>query len=95
MNQTIRQGAEQTQPDHKLSLAARRELTVSAVQEVLRLEEDQVVLKTAQGLLVIRGRDLSLVQMAPKGDLTVLRGQIQSLSYETAVTGGFFKRLFG
>lgn len=81
---------------HELKLENRTRLQLSGVQEIESFDEASVVLQTSQGLLVIRGEGLHLRTLSIDGGQVAVTGTIHCLSYEvSAVSGGFFKRLFG
>jgi len=81
---------------HKLTLDARRRLTMTGVVEVESFDESQVALATTKGPLVIRGRGLHLQALSLDGGQVTVDGDVDALEYEPeAPAGGFFSRLFG
>ncbi|HIR63607.1 MAG TPA: sporulation protein YabP [Candidatus Faecousia faecigallinarum] len=81
---------------HKLSLEERKKLTVSGVAEVVSFEESAVVLRTARGVLLVRGQDLHLKTLSLDGGQVAVEGMVSALIYEEPRReGGFFTRLFG
>lgn len=81
---------------HKLSLEERKKLTVSGVAEVVSFEESAVVLRTARGVLLVRGQDLHLKTLSLDGGQVAVEGMVSALIYEESRReGGFFTRLFG
>lgn len=81
---------------HKLSLEERKKLTVSGVAEVVSFEESAVVLRTARGVLLVRGQDLHLKTLSLEGGQVAVDGMVSALIYEEPRReGGFFSRLFG
>lgn len=88
--------AEQNCIPHRLSLNERKELTVTAVAEVVSFDEETVVLRTNLGTLFVQGRELQLKELSPEGGQVRVTGSISSLVYqEPKSTGGFFRRLLG
>jgi sporulation protein YabP len=88
--------AEQNSMPHRLSLNERKELTVTAVAEVVSFDEETVVLRTNLGTLFVQGRELQLKELSPEGGQVRVTGSISSLVYqEPKSTGGFFRRLLG
>lgn len=86
----------ETELPHKLSLDARSRLSVTGVLEVESFDEQQIVLVTARGTLVVRGTGLHLQMLSLEGGQAGVDGKIDALSYEDAApAGGFFARLFG
>lgn len=81
---------------HKLSLEERKKLTVSGVAEVVSFDESAVVLRTARGVLLVRGQDLHLKTLSLDGGQVAVEGMVSALIYEEPRReGGFFTRLFG
>lgn len=85
---------EQAQPEHKLSLSQRSKLTMTGVSEVVRFEDNTVVLKTGLGTLVVQGRDLKLKTLSLDGGQVAVDGTVSALIYEEP-RGGWAHRLFG
>ena len=80
---------------HRLSLEARRKLTVTAVTDVLRVDETGVALRVGPCVLIAQGEGLKLRQMSPDDGRVDVLGRVDSLRYETAPAGGRLRRLFG
>ena len=80
---------------HTLAMEARRQLTLSGVEEVESFDENEIVMTTSCGSLVIRGEGLSISRLSvDAGDVTV-SGRIDALSYEEpARSGRLWSRLF-
>ncbi len=82
--------------EERLSLEGRRLLRVTGVREVLRIEDEAVVLQTQDQLLVVRGRELRLRQLTPQEGRVELRGRVDALSFEQdAASRGLLRRLLG
>ena len=87
--------AQQETSSHGLRLENRKKLTMTGVTEVLRLDEEAVVLKTSLGLLLVQGQGLQLKNLSPDGGQVELRGQICALSYqEPKAASGRLRRFF-
>lgn len=83
---------------HRLELISRERLTVSGVEEVERFDEDEIVMRTAAGTLVVGGAGLHIGKLDLDGGTLHVDGAIQSLFYEDHSAGGqsgFLRRLFG
>jgi sporulation protein YabP len=81
---------------HRLTLQERQQLTVTGVREVMRFDENAVVLRTEKGILTAHGKDLQLKQMAPDGGLVTVAGSLTALVYEEPrAAGSWLGRLFG
>lgn len=80
---------------HKLALVGRKELTLSGVTEVIRFDEQAVVLKTSLGLLTVHGKDLHLKNLSLEGGQAAVEGTISALIYEEPRKQTALARLFG
>lgn len=81
---------------HKLNLNERRQLTMTAVTEVVSFDETCVVLQTSLGLLIVQGQELQLKTLSIEGGQVAVDGHITALSYEEPrQTGSWRRRLFG
>lgn len=85
---------------HRLSLTDRKTLALTGVKEVLSFDAKEVVLDTAQGVLMLRGDEMNVTRLfVEKGEMD-LEGRIDSLIYTDRGKGknrseSFAKRLFG
>lgn len=95
MAEQQRQVPGKTGETHRLVLEQRKQLTVTAVTEVLHVEANSVVLRLSQSLLVIQGEELRLKQLSEAGGLVEIQGAVSALRYEKAPVGGRLRRLFG
>ena len=79
---------------HRLTLDERSRLLVSGVEEVVSFHEEEVVVKTVRGTLVVKGENLRVDKLEKSsGELTV-SGLVTELLYEESGAGtGFFSRL--
>ena len=81
---------------HRLELTGREHLTVSGVEDVERFDEDEIVLTTAAGALIIKGSELHMEKLSLDGGEVRVSGRVDTLSYEEKrASGGFFARLLG
>ena len=80
---------------HKLTLVGRKELTLTGVTEVIRFDEQAVVLKTGMGLLTVHGRDLHLKNLSLEGGQAAVEGTVSALVYEEPRKSGTLRRVFG
>ncbi len=85
-------------PDHShhMILEGREQLSISGVEDVESFDENQIVLYTNQGALIIRGSDLRIGTLSLDGGDLKVEGTVDSLTYEDtpAQRGGFLSRLF-
>ena len=77
-------------------LEGRASLSVSGVEEVESFDENAIVMRTAQGTLVVRGEELHIEKLSLDGGDLRVEGMVDSLTYEDdgGVRGGFLARLF-
>ena len=84
---------------HRLELDGRERLLVSGVEEVERFDEEEIVMNTTAGTLVVGGTDLHIGKLNLDGGELHVDGAIHTLLYEDTAPkssqGGLFRRLFG
>ena len=90
---------EKTKPapkPHHVILEDRGKLSVTGVEDVVSFDEAEIVTRTAQGNLMIRGEALHIGKlMLDTGEVSI-EGHIRELSYEeVAPAAGLWSRLFG
>ena len=78
----------------KLSLEERSKLVVTGVSQVVRFEEELVVLDTNLGTLHIHGQELKLQDLSLEGSRAAVEGRISALIFEEPRERGPFSRLF-
>lgn len=82
-------------PPHRLTLDERSRMELTGVAEVVRFDDETVVLKTVCGTLILRGSGLKLLTLVPDGGRVAVEGSFNALSYEQARDArGFWRRLF-
>ena len=81
---------------HTLSLHSRSKLTMTGVSEIVSFDDNTVILHTAQGTLVVLGRELQLKALTPDGGNVTITGQVSALQYEEKrAAGDWLRRLLG
>lgn len=83
---------------HRLEMDGRERLIVTGVEEVERFDEEEIVMKTTAGTLVVGGSRLHIGKLNLDGGELHVDGEIESLIYEDAdpvQSGGLLRRLFG
>ncbi|MBE7005256.1 MAG: sporulation protein [Ruminococcaceae bacterium] len=83
---------------HRVTLDGRGHLTVSGVEDVDRFDENEIVMNTAEGTLVVTGENLHIDKLSLDGGELHVDGRVDTLSYEDAGVGrggGLLSRLFG
>ena len=82
----------------RIELSGREHLSVSGVEDVDRFDENEIVMNTSEGVLVVTGENLHIGKLSLDGGELHVDGRIDALSYEDAPEnrgGGLFGRLFG
>lgn len=83
---------------HPPRRARRRErLIVSGVDDVDRFDENEIVMTTSAGTLIVTGESLHIGKLSLDGGELHVDGRIDSLLYEDTdrPSGGLLSRLFG
>ena len=82
---------------HTVILEGREKLSISGVVDVQSFDEDQVLLETVRGMLVVRGQGLHVERLQLEVGELIVEGEVGCLEYDDSVQprGGFFSRLFG
>ena len=82
---------------HRLEMDGRERLTGTGVENVERFDENEIVMNTAVGLLVVAGENLHIGKLSLDGGELHVDGQIDLIQYEQQGKsgGGLFSRLFG
>ena len=82
---------------HRVTLDGREKLTVSGVEDVERFDESEIVMNTADGVLIVTGENLHIGKLSLDGGELHVDGRVDALSYEDGggAGGGLFSRLFG
>ncbi len=85
----------ETQMPHQLQLKERQNLTMTGVSEVVSFEENQVVLQTTLGTLIVQGQGLQLKTLSLDGGQVAVDGNVSALMYQEQRQEGFLRRLLG
>lgn len=80
---------------HKLQLSERKSLTMTGATEVLRFDENAVVLATTLGRLTVHGQGLQLKNLSLEGGQVAVEGEISALVYEDSRPKNSRWRLLG
>lgn len=75
-----------------MQLQERNRLTMTGVSEVVRFEENLVVLQTGLGQLHIHGQGLQLKNLSLEGGHAQVDGQVSALIFEEPRERGIFGR---
>lgn len=81
---------------HHVIMEDRCKLSITGVEDVLSFDEAEIIARTAQGNLLIRGMGLHIGKLTlDNGEMSV-DGTVRELCYEEpAAAAGFWARLFG
>lgn len=80
--------------EHQVKLTNRKSLEISGVKEVDSFDNEEFLLETVQGYLIIRGQNLQLKNLDVGSGNVTIKGRIYELSYIDEVHGEKAKRFF-
>lgn len=84
--------------DHFVKLNNRKNLEITGVKEVDSFDNEEFLLETVMGYLIIRGQNLQLKNLDVGEGLVTIKGKIYELSYvdehHQEKAKGFFSKLF-
>ena len=82
---------------HHIMMEERSSLTVSGVSDVERFDENEIVMSTSKGTLVVTGENLHIEKLSLDGGDLQVEGTVTALLYdgERESRGGLFSRLLG
>ena len=82
---------------HTIILEGREKLSVSGVIDVQSFDEEQVLLETVRGMLVVRGQGLHVERLQLEAVELIVEGEVGSLEYDDSVQqrGGKLSRRIG
>ncbi|MFD2628048.1 sporulation protein YabP [Oceanobacillus kapialis] len=86
------------QTDHAVKINNRKNLEISGVKEVDSFDNEEFLLETVMGYLIVRGQNLQLKNLDVSEGLITIKGKIYELSYvdeqQQEKAKGFFSKLF-
>lgn len=82
---------------HNIILEERSKLSVSGVVDVQSFDEEQVLLETVRGMVLVRGQGLHIERLQLEAGELLVQGEIGLIEYDDSVQprGSLFGRLFG
>ncbi len=84
--------------EHRLELEGRSRLLITGVEEVERFDDEEIVMNTTAGILIVGGENLHIGKLNLDGGELHVDGTIHSLNYEDpaplARRGGLLGRFF-
>lgn len=87
-----------TQTDHFVKMNNRKNLEITGVKEVDSFDNEEFLLETVMGYLIVRGENLQLKNLDVSEGSVTIKGKIYELSYvdeqQQEKAKGFFSKLF-
>lgn len=81
---------------HHVIMEDRAKLSVTGVEDVISFDENEIITRTGQGNLIIRGTGLHIGKLTLDSGEVSIDGLVRELCYEDpAPMGGFWSKLFG
>lgn len=72
---------------HKLVLSNRRTCNLTGIHDVLSFDENEIILETEQGMLMMKGKELHVNRLTlDKGEVDI-DGRIDSITYSEQAVG--------
>lgn len=85
-------------PEHDITMRGRRVLEISGVKQVESFDNEEFLLETVMGYLVIRGQNLQMKNLDVDKGVVSIKGKIYDLVYlddqHSEKAKGFFSKLF-
>jgi sporulation protein YabP len=87
-----------TNYNHEIKLNERKTLIVSGVKKIENFDDEEFLMETTMGYLLVKGESLELIKLDTiAGDVSI-KGKINALDYiednKTKESQGIFNRLF-
>lgn len=81
---------------HHIIMEERSKLSITGVEDVASFDEDEIVMRTSQGNLIVRGSGLHIGKLTLDSGEVAIDGLVTELCYEETTGGGsLWSRLFG
>lgn len=86
-----------TAAPHSIQLEGRSKLKITGVADIENFDENEIVIKTSQGVLTVDGNEMHIEKLSLDTGDVVINGLVYGLKYDDIPAGGkgFFGRLFG
>ncbi|MCP8618181.1 sporulation protein YabP [Salirhabdus salicampi] len=98
MNYESNLNSSQREQEHRIKMVNRRSLEISGVKEVDSFDNEEFLMQTSMGYLVIRGENLHMKNLDVEQGIVSIKGRIYEISYIDDHQGekakGFFSKLF-
>ncbi|BAC12024.1 hypothetical conserved protein [Oceanobacillus iheyensis HTE831] len=86
------------QTEHSVKINNRKDLEITGVKEVDSFDNEEFILETVMGYLIVRGQNLQLKNLDVTEGIVTIKGKIYELSYvdeqQQEKAKGFFSKLF-
>ncbi len=83
--------------EHKIEMVNREYMDVIGVLDVIAFNEEEILIETEKGLLIIRGINLHINKLNLENGELAVEGYVYSLSYEETMatkSKGVFNKIF-
>lgn len=77
----------ETNPYHNVIIKDRKVMELTGVKQIDSFDSNEFLLETAQGWMLIQGKDLTLGKLDTERGDVIIKGLIESLSYVTNKKG--------
>lgn len=98
MNYYQRETTPRVQQEHLLKINNRKNIEITGVKEVDSFDNEEFLLETVMGYLIVRGQNLQLKNLDVGEGIVTIKGKIYELSYvdeqHQEKAKGFFSKLF-
>ena len=83
---------------HNVIMEGRKKISVSGVEDVESFNEEEIVLHTCMGVLILKGRELHISRLSVDSGEASVAGDIVSIDYPEnfgkSKSSGFLSRMF-
>lgn len=87
-----------TQKEHQVTINNRKELEINGVKEIDSFDNEEFLLETNMGYLIVRGQNLQLKNLNVEEGIVEIKGKVYELTYvdehHQEKAKGLFSRLF-
>src|SRR5699024_8658521 len=98
MNHYRKETVMQPTQDHIIKINNRKKLEISGVKEVDSFDNEEFLIETIMGYLIIRGENLQLKNLDVGSGSVIIKGKVYELSYvdeeSEGKAKGFFSKIF-
>jgi len=94
---TTKETVTRVEKDHHVKMNNRRNLEITGVKEVDSFDNEEFLLETVMGYLIVRGQNLQLKNLDVGEGIVTIKGKVYELSYvdqQKENAKGFFSKLF-